>query len=141
MTNEGCDILLIEDDPDDAELILRVLRKNIANKLLHLDDGGNALTHLFSLTEEKFPKLILLDLKMPRIDGIEVLKRLKQDDLRKNIPVIVMISSDGGKNYVESRNVSADAYILKPLNFEALIQATIKANLSWAVLSRPPMNV
>lgn len=109
------DILLIDDDADDAELTIIALRKNhLANPIVHIDDGEKAMEFLFD--GEAKPGLILLDLKMPRVDGIQILRRLKDDPARKDIPVIAMLSSKEGKKYLESFHVKADSYVVKPVD-------------------------
>ena len=117
MNNREFNILLIEDDAEDAELTIYALKKHdLANPILHIDDGEKALEFLFS--DQQKPSLILLDLKMPRVDGIQILRRLKDDPVRRDIPVVALISSKEGKNYLESFNVKADAYMVKPVDCE-----------------------
>jgi two-component system response regulator len=109
------EILLIDDDADDAELTIFALRKNhLANPIVHIDDGEKAMEFLFD--GGGTPGLILLDLKMPRVDGIQILRRLKEDPSRKDIPVIAMLSSKEGKRYLESFQVKADSYVVKPVD-------------------------
>src|ERR1700704_5494537 len=103
-------ILLVEDNPDDAALAIRSLRKhNLANRLLHLEDGQEALDFLFN-DENEMPRLILLDLKMPKVDGIEVLRKLKSDEKKKIIPVVILTSSKEEKDIVESYKLGVNAY-------------------------------
>ena len=110
-------ILLIEDDAEDAELTIHALKKHdLANPILHIDDGEKALDFLFG--DQQKPSLILLDLKMPRVDGIQILRKLKDDPEKRDIPVVALISSKEGKNYLESFNVKADAYMVKPVDCE-----------------------
>jgi two-component system response regulator len=117
MDNREFNILLIEDDADDAELTIHALKKHEwVNPILHIDDGEKALEFLFG--DQKRPSLILLDLKMPRVDGIQILRRLKGDPDKQKIPVVALISSKEGKNYLESFNVKADAYMVKPVDCE-----------------------
>jgi two-component system response regulator len=132
------EILLIEDDPDDAELTIHALKKNnLANNLLHLDEGEKALEFLYSSGENNVPKLILLDLRMPRIDGIQILRKLKSDPDKRDIPVIVMLSSKEGKNYVESFKLKADAYLVKPVDFKKFFSAISEVGLTWKILDSP----
>jgi two-component system response regulator len=139
MENSVIEILLIEDDHDDAEFAIHALRKNnLANNLRHIDNGEEALEFLYN-SGNIAPKIILLDLRMPRVDGIQILKRLKSDPEKKNIPVIVMVSSIDGKNYVESFKVKADAYILKPLDFKKFFDAIAELRLTWTILSAPEL--
>jgi two-component system response regulator len=139
MENSVIEILLIEDDQDDAEFTIHALRKNnLANNLRHIDNGEEALEFLYN-SGNRTPKIILLDLRMPRIDGIQILKRLKNDPEKKNIPVIVMVSSHDGKSYVESFKVKADAYISKPLDFKKFFNAIAELGLTWTILSTPEL--
>ena len=117
MDNRLFEILLIEDDADDAELTIHALKKyNVANPILHIDDGEKALDFLFKNGHK--PSLILLDLKMPRVDGIQILRRLKSDPEMRDIPVVALISSKEGKNYLESFGLKADAYMIKPVDYK-----------------------
>jgi two-component system response regulator len=137
MDNGVIEILLIEDDPDDAELTIHALKKNnLVNHLHHIDDGEKALEYLYRGGNE-MPKLILLDLRMPRVDGIQILKKLKSDNDRKHIPVVAMISSREGKQYVESHNVKADAYIVKPVDFKKFFSAMADIGLTWKIINTP----
>lgn len=132
------DILLVEDNPDDAGLTIRALKKhNLANKLLHLEDGQEALDFLFS-DKNEMPRLVLLDLKMPRVDGIDVLRRLKNDERRKVIPVVVLTSSKEEKDIVESYQLGVNAYIVKPVDFDQFAKAVADLGLFWMVLNQPP---
>ena len=133
---DNCDfkILLIEDDADDAELTILALKKyNLVNPILHIDDGEKALDFLFGPLAK--PTLILLDLKMPRVDGIEILRKLKSDPERQYIPVIALISSKEGKNYLESFHVKADAYIIKPVDYKQFCTAISDIGISSMILS------
>jgi len=106
------EILLVEDNQNDAELAIRALKKNnLANHLLHLEDGQEALDFLFD-EKNRMPKLILLDLKMPKVDGVEVLRRLKSDERRKVIPVVVLTSSKEESDIVETYKLGVNAYIV-----------------------------
>ena len=135
MDNRVIEILLIEDDPEDAELTIHALKKhNLVNNLLHLDEGEKALEYLYS-DREFSPKLILLDLRMPRVDGIQILRKLKGDPSKKNIPVIAMVSSLEGKNYVESFNLKADAYMVKPVDFKKFFTAISDIGLTWTIVN------
>jgi two-component system, response regulator len=136
--NNAVEILLIEDNPDDAELTIRALKKHkLANNLMHLKDGEEAINFLFA-RESPIPKIILLDLKMPKIDGIEVLKKLKSDPEKKIIPVVVLTSSKEEKDIVESYRLGVNAYIVKPVDFEKFVNAVREIGLFWLVLNQPP---
>lgn len=137
MSSEQIEILLIEDNFDDAELTIRALKKrNLANRLLHISDSEEALEYIFG--KESNPKLILLDLKMPKIDGIEVLKRIKSDPVRKVIPVVMLTSSKEERDIVESYHLGVNAYIVKPVQFDKFIDAVDGLGLFWLLLNQPP---
>jgi two-component system, response regulator len=139
MIDNVIEILLIEDNPDDAELTIRTLKKNnLANNLIHLQDGEEAMAFLFSRTERITPKLILLDLKMPKVDGIEVLRAIKSDESRRSIPVVVLTSSKEERDIVESYKLGVNAYIVKPVEFEKFTEAIKQLGLFWLILNEPP---
>lgn len=139
MIDNVIEILLIEDNPDDAELTIRTLKKNnLANNLIHLQDGEEAMAFLFSQTERITPKLILLDLKMPKVDGIEVLRAIKGDETRRSIPVVVLTSSKEERDIVESYKLGVNAYIVKPVEFEKFTEAIKQLGLFWLILNEPP---
>ena len=136
--NNALEILLIEDNPDDAELTIRALKKHkLANNLMHLKDGEDAVNFLFS-RRSPIPKMILLDLKMPKIDGIEILKKLKTHPEKKIIPVVVLTSSKEEKDIVESYRLGVNAYIVKPVDFEKFVSAVTEIGLFWLVLNQSP---
>ena len=136
MDNRVFEILLIEDDAYDAELTIHALKKyNLANRILHIDDGEKALDFLYSSQQK--PTLILLDLKMPRVDGIQILRKLKSDPEKQNIPVVALISSKDGKNYLESLNLKADAYMIKPVDYKQFCTAVSDIGITSMILSSP----
>lgn len=133
------EVLLIEDNPDDAELTIRVLKKNnLANNLVHLHDGEEALEFLFAEGNNNIPKIILLDLKMPKVDGIEVLRRIKSDEQKKIIPVVILTSSKEERDIIESYNLGVNAYVVKPVEFEKFVEAVANLGLFWLILNQPP---
>lgn len=137
MGNPPPHILLIEDDADDAELTIHALKKHIiSNAILHIDDGEKALEFLFG--PQPRPSLILLDLKMPRVDGIQILRTLKQDPERKNIPVVALISSKEGRRYLESFDLKADAYVIKPVDYKQFSDAVEDIGISLHIFSNSP---
>lgn len=139
MENSIVEILLVEDSMDDAELTIRSLRKNnLANHLLHLRDGEEALNFLFDQEKTVLPKLILLDLKMPKVDGIEVLRKIKSDDQRKIIPIVVLTSSKEENDIIDSYKLGVNAYIVKPVEFEKFVRAVSELGLFWMILNQPP---
>jgi two-component system, response regulator len=138
-SNNIIEILLVEDNPDDAGLTIRALKKhNLANHLLHLSDGEEALAYLFSEKMTSIPKVILLDLKMPKVDGIEVLRRIKTDEKRKVIPVVVLTSSKEERDIVESYKLGVNAYIVKPVDFDKFAKAIAEIGFFWLLLNQPP---
>ena len=137
--NQAVEVLLIEDNPDDAELTIRVLKKhNLANNLVHLHDGEEALAFLFGKNSTSTPKLILLDLKMPKVDGIEVLRKIKSDEHKKLIPVVVLTSSKEDRDIIESYKLGVNAYVVKPVEFERFVEAVAQLGLFWMLLNQSP---
>lgn len=132
------EILLVEDNPDDAGLTKRALNKhNLANHLHHVEDGEEALEFIFSPERKHLPKLILLDLKLPKIDGLEVLRRIKADEEKKVIPVVVLTSSKEEQDIVKSYELGVNAYIVKPVQFENFMSAVADLGLFWMILNEP----
>jgi two-component system response regulator len=137
--NNVVEILLVEDNLNDAELAIRALKKNnLANHLLHLENGQEALDFLFE-EKNRMPKLILLDLKMPKVDGLEVLRRLKSDEKKKVIPVVVLTSSKEESDIVETYKLGVNAYIVKPVDFDQFVKAVAQLGLFWLLLNQPPV--
>ena len=128
MSRQGFRILLIEDDADDAELtILALKRYDQSFPIHHIDDGEKALEFLFE--DQELPSLILLDLKMPRVDGIQILQKLKAHREKQSIPVFALISSKEGKHYLESFDVKADAYMIKPVDCTQFSEALAEVGI------------
>lgn len=145
MSAERVEMLLIEDNPDEAELTIRSLKKNnLANHLIHIDDGEKALDFIFSQgeysnnTELMRPKLILLDLNLPKVDGLEILKRVKSDDRTKTIPVVVLTSSKEERDIIESYKLGVNGYIVKPVDFNSFTKAVADIGMYWLILNEPP---
>jgi two-component system, response regulator len=138
VNNIPVEVLLIEDNNEDAELTIRVLKKhNLANNLVHLQDGEAALDFLFAEGSNNVPRLILLDLKMPKVDGIEVLRKLKTDEQRKMIPVVMLTSSKEERDIIESYKLGVNAYVVKPVEFEKFVEAVAQLGLFWLLLNQP----
>lgn len=139
MENNIVEILLVEDNQDDAELTIRALKKfNLANHLVHLQDGEEALDFLFASSIGALPKIILLDIKMPKVDGIEVLRKIKNDPHRKIIPIVVLTSSREERDIIESYKLGVNAYIVKPVEFDKFVKAVSEIGFFWLVLNQPP---
>jgi len=143
MRPKNLKILLIEDNPDDVELTLRAFKKhNLANHITVARDGEEALDIIFQRGKESAgglrPDLILLDLKLPRVDGMEVLKQIKDNLETKVIPVIVLTSSKEESDLAESYRLGANSYIRKPVNFEKFIGVVMQLGLYWLLINEPP---
>jgi two-component system, response regulator len=145
MENKEIEILLVEDNKNDAELTMRALIKNnIANKIIHLKDGASALDFLFGKGEfenrdtKNRPRLILLDLKMPKVDGLEVLEKIKANDLTKIIPVVMLTSSKEHPDVEKAYALGANSYIVKPVEFDDFIKVIKELGLYWLLLNQNP---
>jgi len=146
MQNREIEILLVEDNMDDAELAILALRKkNIANSLVHLENGAAALDFLFGKGKyagrniSNKPKVILLDLKMPKVDGLEVLKRIKADEETKVIPVVVLTSSKENPDIEQAYLLGANSYMVKPVEFDNFTQAVAEIGMYWLLYNHPPV--
>jgi len=139
------DILLVEDNPNDVELTVRALKKgNLLNPIHVVQDGVEALDFLFARGEyagrdpNHHPRVVILDLKLPKVDGLEVLRQLKADARTSVIPVVVLTSSRETPDVAESYLRGANSYIVKPVDFEKFIEAVSKVGLYWLLLNEPP---
>lgn len=138
-------ILLVEDNPDDEALALRALQQNnIASKVVVVRDGAEALDYLFAQgtyadrDTSEFPQLILLDIQLPKIDGLEVLRRLRADERTKLIPIVIMTTSDEEQDRIKSYTYHANSFICKPVDFKAFKEAIQQIAMYWLVLNEPP---
>ena len=137
-------ILLAEDNPKDVELTLTALDEhNLANEVVVVNDGAEALDYLycrgkFAMRADNNPAVVLLDLKMPKVDGLEVLRTIKKDDKLKTIPLVILTSSREEKDLVESYKLGVNAYVVKPVNFQQFIEAVKELGAFWAVINEPP---
>lgn len=145
MPDEKRTILLVEDNPDDVELTRRAFdESHIANTLDVVRDGVEALEYLFAEGEyagrdaSDLPEVILLDLKLPRVDGLEVLRRIRADERTRLTPVVVLTSSNEEQDIIESYNLGANSYVRKPVDFEHFLEATKTLGLYWLVVNEPP---
>ncbi len=139
------EILLVEDNPDDLELTLRALRKaQLSNRIHVARDGAEALEFLFcegphsERSMEDLPRLILLDLKLPKVDGLEVLDRIKSDARTRGIPTVVLTSSQEQNDVVTSYRLGVNSYIVKPVNFDGFVKAVQDLGMYWLLLNQPP---
>lgn len=137
-------ILLAEDNPRDVELTLTALDEhNLANEVVVVNDGADALDYLyrrgkFAMRADNDPAVVLLDLKMPKVDGLEVLRTIKNDNNLKTIPLVILTSSREEKDLVESYKLGVNAYVVKPVNFQQFIEAVKELGAFWAVINEPP---
>lgn len=142
---QNVEILLVEDNPDDAGLVIRALKKhNLANHLVHVSDGAEALDFIFCKAKyadrkiDDKPKVILLDLKMPKVDGLQVLKTIREDQRTKYIPVVIMTSSNEESDIVESYKLGTNSYIVKPVDFDNFSKAVAELGFYWLLLNQVP---
>lgn len=145
MAEQPVEILMVEDNLYDEELALHALRNhNLANHIQVVHDGAEALDYVFCTgnyahrSTEDTPRLILLDLKLPKIDGLEVLKRIKSDPRTKSIPVVMLTSSSQERDIVESYELGVNSYIVKPVDFEQFSQAVQQIGFYWLLLNQSP---
>ncbi len=146
MTNKyEVDFLLVEDDHEEAELTIRSLKKNnLVNKIIHIDDGAEAIDFIFCKgkyaknTGNQKPRMILLDLNLPKIGGLEILRRIKSSETTCMIPVVVLTSSAEERDIIDSYKLGVNSYIVKPVNFESFSKAIEELKLYWMVLNQGP---
>ena len=138
------EILLVEDNAEDAELTIRALRKHhLANRVMHVKDGAEALDFLFGTgafagrSVGQGPRIVMLDLKLPKVDGMEVLRRLKADDRTCSTPVIILTSSREERDIVEGYRLGVNSYVQKPVRFDEFVEAVAHLGLYWMVLNQP----
>jgi two-component system response regulator len=145
MSYSPIEILLVEDNPADVKLTLRAFEKNnLTNRIHVVRDGAEALEFLFCTGEyatrrpDEVPKVILLDLKLPKVDGIEVLRRVKSDERTKAIPVVVLTSSHEDRDVVETYNLGVNSYIVKPVDFNQFTEAMREIGSYWVLMNQVP---
>ena len=148
MTKDIVEILLVEDNPNDVELTLHTLQAhNLANRVHVVRDGAEALEFIFGTeayqgrSVKNGPKVILLDLKLPKVDGLEVLRRIRADERTRLFPVVILTSSREERDIVESYNLGVNSYIVKPVNFEQFTEAVRQVGLYWVLLNQPPVGL
>jgi two-component system response regulator len=139
------EILLVEDNPRDAELIIRALTKrNLANHLFHVEDGSEALDFLFNRGKYEghinlaLPKIVLLDLKLPKVNGLEVLREIKNHETTRSIPVVIVTSSAEDPDIKLAYELGANSYVVKPVNFEAFTEVMSNLGLYWLLINQHP---
>ena len=140
------EILLVEDSSEDVEITLRAFKKKkLTNKVHVVEDGEQALDYIFATGEYKNrnvnhrPKLILLDLKLPKVDGLEVLRKIREDERTKFIPVVILTSSQEEKDIMESYKLGVNSYITKPVDFDKFSDTVSELGLYWLLLNKPPV--
>lgn len=144
MSDDSVEILLVEDNPDDEELAIHALKKHkLANQIRVVRDGAEALDWIFRTGSyadraNHNPKLILLDLKLPKVDGLEVLRRIKADSITRLIPVVALTSSREERDLVETYQLGVNSYITKPVDFEQFTQAVAQVGFYWLLLNQIP---
>ena len=138
------EVLLVEDNPQDAELTIRALKKhNLANRLFHVEDGAEALDFLFGRNKYEgrrtdiSPKVVLLDLKLPKINGLEVLRTMKNDERLRTIPVVMVTSSAEHPDVKSAYNLGANGYVIKPVQFDSFMEAMSKVGIYWLMVNHP----
>jgi len=146
--NNSIDLLLVEDNINDAEMTIRQLKKNnMANNLIHVKDGEEALAFIFGtgkfegqIALPNHPKLILLDIQMPKVNGIEVLQKLKSDPSTRSIPVVILTSSKEDPDIQQCYALGVNSYIIKPVNFDRFCEAIRNLGFYWLLFNQPPLN-
>lgn len=143
--HDAVEILLVEDNPNDAEIAIRALKKhNLSNRVIHVVDGEEALNYIFGLGPyegrdiAKRPKVILLDLKLPKVDGLEVLKAVKNNESTKMIPVVILTSSQEESDLVESYKLGVNSYLVKPVDFDKFASSIKDIGFYWLILNKLP---
>ena len=138
------EVLLVEDNPQDAELTLRALKRhNLANRLIHVEDGAEALDFLFGRGKYEgrridiSPKVVLLDLKLPKVNGLEVLRSMKSDPRLQTIPVVMVTSSAEHPDVKAAYNLGANGYVIKPVQFDSFMEAMSKVGIYWLMVNHP----
>jgi CheY-like chemotaxis protein len=147
MNSDNTEILIVEDNPNDAQLTIRSLKKNnLANHIMHVSDGQAAVDYLFGEGEYQGrnvldqPKVVLLDLKLPKLNGLQVLARIRGDARTKMLPVVILTSSQQESDLIESYKLGANSYIVKPVKFENFAKSVQEVGLYWLLLNKPPIS-
>ena|SRR5271157_3625155 len=146
MQENTSEIILVEDNPADVEMTLAALKeRNLANKVYVLRDGAEALAYIMNHVdcrpgqgEQHCPKVILLDLKLPRVDGLEVLKRIRADERTESVPVVILTSSNEERDRIASYQLGVNSYIVKPIDFDDFARAVAEIGCYWVLMNKPP---
>lgn len=144
MTENLCEILLVEDNPDDAEVTQRALKKqNVANHLFWVKDGAEALDFLFcngnyaGRDPNHLPKVVMLDLRLPKVDGLEVLQKMRADPRTRRVPVVVLTSSTQDQDMIQSYELGANSFVSKPVRFEEFARVVSQLGMYWLLANKP----
>ena len=144
MEENTIEILLVEDNPTDVEMTLRALKaRNLANKVYVLRDGAEALDYILNHVDcrpgqQHCPKVILLDLKLPKVDGLEVLKRIRADERTKSVPVVILTSSNEERDRIASYQLGVNSYVVKPVDFDDFARTVTEIGCYWVLMNKPP---
>lgn len=146
MQENTIEIILVEDSPADVEMTLLALKeRNLANKVHVLKDGAEALDYIMNnidcrpgQADEHLPKVILLDLKLPKVDGLEVLRRVRSDERTKSVPVVILTSSNEERDRIEGYKLGANSYVVKPVDFDNFARAVTEVGCYWVLMNKPP---
>ena len=146
MKENTIEIILVEDNPADVEMTLDALQeRNLANKVHVLRDGASALSYIMDnvdcrpgVSDEQRPKVLLLDIKLPKINGLEVLRRIRADERTKGLPVVILTSSDEERDRIEGYKLGANSYVVKPVDFDIFAKAVAEIGCYWVAMNKPP---
>ncbi|HVN23481.1 MAG TPA: response regulator [Syntrophorhabdales bacterium] len=146
MQENTIEIILVEDNPADVEMTIAALKeRNLANKVHVLRDGAEALAYIMNnvdcrpgKAEQQCPKLVLLDLKLPKVDGLELLKRIRSDERTKSVPVVILTSSNEERDRIASYRLGVNSYVVKPVDFDEFARAVAEIGFYWLLMNRPP---